>query len=227
MTDNLIRILRTRVIPSFISAMHVWLNVTWTSKGNCLSKFMYAFVLWVWSPLYLLDFFFCVSPVPSGCIYCRLPSLCAHTNRFDCVQFNIILFHYYVHSLNLNVTTNYVHVVVGVCVCVVRWRRLTERNLARINSSINSKRKLSHKFDVVASLQSFWITKLPTEQKYIQQILLYFPGWFIISILFFSISLTLCVCDCVCVGVSYPSVCLSVFPCSWHFSSSSAHASGQ
>lgn len=127
-------------------------------------------------PSLSVGLFFFVSPVPSGCIYCRLPSLCAHTNRFDCVQFNIILFHYYVHSLNLNVTTNYVHVVVGVCVCVVRWRRLTERNLARINSSINSKRKLSHKFDVVASLQSFWITKLPTEQKYIQQILLYFPG---------------------------------------------------
>lgn len=50
-------------LHSYLPCMSVAnvLNVTWTSKGNCLSKFMYAFVLWVWSPLYLLDFFLCFS----------------------------------------------------------------------------------------------------------------------------------------------------------------------
>lgn len=80
-------------LHSYLPCMSVAnvLNVTWTSKGNCLSKFMYAFVLWVWSPLYLLDFFFLfLLFLRAASTVVFLP--CAHT-QIDLIVSNSILFY--------------------------------------------------------------------------------------------------------------------------------------
>lgn len=79
-------------LHSYLPCMSVAnvLNVTWTSKGNCLSKFMYAFVLWVWSPLYLLDFFFFLLFLRAASTVVSLP--CAHT-QIDLIVSNSILFY--------------------------------------------------------------------------------------------------------------------------------------